>query len=110
MFWDSARQFLSNAYGKVKGIASNVWSQIKGYLPTDFKEGGERIGNAIDSVFNKSNSAPSEFPDRPMPMRPPPNYKLQPIEPIDPRASSESTAKNIPPWVLARMRAQGRKP
>jgi hypothetical protein len=98
MFWDSARQFLSNAYGKIKGVASNIWSQIKEYLPTDMKEGGERIGNAIDSVFNKSNSAPSEFPDRPMPMRPPP-YKLQPIDP---------TAKNIPPWVLARMRAQGR--
>jgi hypothetical protein len=104
MFWDSARQFLSNAYSKVKGVASNIWSQIKGYLPTDIQEGGEKIGNAIDSVI-KSNSAPSEFPDRPMPMRPPPNYK----QPIDPRASSETTAKNIPPWVLARMRAQGRK-
>jgi len=99
-FWDSARQWLGNAYSKVKSFTGNLWHHVKNYLPTDIKEGAEKIGNAVDSVFNKSNSAPSEFPDRPLPLRSP-NYKLQPI---DPRASSESTKNIPPPWVLERIK------
>lgn len=109
MFWDSAKNWVSNAYNTVKKGVTSVWDKIKDYLPENIRQGAEKIGNTIESVMNQSNSLPSEFPDRPMPMRPPPNYKLQPIEPIDSRASSETTAKNIPPWVLDRMRKQGRK-